>query len=297
MKRTAAILAFLASLAAPGTYRAGQQRSSTESQGMNLLSRHYVEGEKLSYHMKATNKDRLKTTSYEAQADGVVKEDPAGHYYEEYQWSDVVWDGQPMAVPPDFRQILSLDPGFKPVFPDLRKATSSLNGPVLDLMTFYVDLGLAIRHGLNRAGDHAYVKFGRPVSWAAGEGLIIGEDSIDFDITLQAVDRAANTATVLVRHVPPPQPQIQLPAAWMRIPVEDTPNNWVEVGKKAGEYIASIGKETFDVVIKTSLADGRILSATMDNPVEVLERECDDAALTTCGGPVRYQIRRRISIQ
>jgi hypothetical protein len=89
-----------------------------------------------------------------------------------------------------------------------------------------------------------------------------------------------------------------LPGAWMHTPVSDTPNNWVQVGKdRDGKYVASVGKETFDDVIKTSLADGRILSATMENPVEVLERQCNDAALTVCGDPIRYQIRRRIAIQ
>jgi hypothetical protein len=84
----------------------------------------------------------------------------------------------------------------------------------------------------------------------------------------------------------------------MHVPVADTPNNWAEVGKsKDGKYVASVGKETFDVVIETSLTDGRILSATMDNPVEVLERECSDAALTSCGEPIRYQIRRLIEIR
>jgi hypothetical protein len=45
------------------------------------------------------------------------------------------------------------------------------------------------------------------------------------------------------------------------------------------------------------LADGRILSATEHNPVEVLQRECQDAALVTCGEPVRFQILRQIEIK
>lgn len=294
-----AILAFLGGFGAFPAHGINRQSSPAAPQGPNLFTRRYQEGEKLSYHMKATNKDRNSTKSYEAQADGVVKKDSAGNFYEEYQWSALVWDGKAIPVAPDFRQILSLDPDFKAPFSDLRKATPGLIGPVLDFMTFYVDLALAIRKGgLNHVGDHVYVPFGRPTSWAAGEGLIIGEDSIDFDITLQKVDRAANTATVLIRHVPPAKPKINLPAPWMHVPVTDTPNNWAEVEKtKDGKYVASVGKETFDVVIKTSLTDGRILSATMDNPVEVLERECIDASLTSCGEPIRYQIRRQIDIR
>jgi hypothetical protein len=302
VKTLVAIAAILGSFSLPATFLraiAYDQTPQASPANSSLLRRLYQEGEKLSYHMNATNKDHDGTQSYEAQVEGVVKKDSAGNFYEEYQWSDLVWDGKATPVAPDFRQVLSLDPGFKPSFPDLQHAGSRLVGPVLDLMTFYVDLGLAIRKGgLNHPGDRVYVPFGRPTSWAAGEGLIIGEDSIDFDITLQKVDRDANTATVLVRHVPPAETKINLPAPWMHVPVADTPNNWVEVRKnKDGKYVASVGKETFDDVIKTSLIDGRILSATMDNPVDVFERECNDAALTICGAPIRYEIRRQIAIQ
>lgn len=296
--KTTALLVLFASLATLAARQSGPSSGQATPPSSSLLSRHYREGEKLSYHMKATNKNRLKTMSYEAEADGVVKWDAAGHFYEEYQWSGVVWDGKAVAVPPDFRQILSLDPGFRPVLPDLRKVPSGLVGPVLDLMTFYVDLGFAIRRGMNLPGDHVYIKFGRPSSWAAGEGAILGESSVDFDITLQDVDHASKVATILVRHVPPARSQVQLPAAWMHTPVVDTPNNWVSVRKDtSGKYIAAVGKETFDVAIKTSLDDGRILSATMDNPVEVLERQCKDAALTVCSNPIHYEIRRQIAIQ
>jgi hypothetical protein len=298
MKSLAVVAVILGAFTTLAAHRSGSSSGQAAPADLSLLSRHYREGEKLSYHMTATNKDNVSTKSYEAHADGVVKKDSAGNFYEEYQWSGIVWDGQLAAVPRNFRQILSLDPRFKPVLPDLRKATPGLVGPVLDLMTFYVDLEFAIRHGLNHVGDHVYVKFGRPSSWAAGEGAILGESSVDFDLTLQAIDGSAKMATVLVRHIPPAQSQVQLPASWMQSPVAGTPNNWVSVRKGSnGKYVASVGKETFDDVIKTSLTDGRILSATMDNPVEVLERQCTDAALTVCGDPIRYQIRRRIAIQ
>jgi hypothetical protein len=267
----------------------GKNPNPSTSASSTLLARHYREGEKISYHRKATNKDLNHTTSYEAEADGVVKKDAAGNFFEEFQWSGLVINGHALQIPPadaDFRQTLSLDPRFRAGFPDLRKADPGLIGPVLDLMTFYVDLELAIRQGsLNHPGGHAHVKLGKPNSWAAGAGVILVEDSIDFDIHLQVVDRSAQTATLLVRHVPPAQP------------VADAPNNWVQAGKNSdGTYTASIGKQTFDDVIKLSLVDGRVLSATMDNPVEVLERKCTNAALTDCGDPIRYEIRREIEI-
>jgi hypothetical protein len=61
--------------------------------------------------------------------------------------------------------------------------------------------------------------------------------------------------------------------------------------------MAGVGQETLDVEIKVALATGRILSATMDNPVEVMERACNDAALTDCGNPQRYSIRRQITLR
>jgi len=45
-----------------------------------------------------------------------------------------------------------------------------------------------------------------------------------------------------------------------------------------------------------SLGDGKIISGKIDNPVEVLERNCSDLTLTVCGAPVRYQILRQIEI-
>jgi hypothetical protein len=124
-----------------------------------------------------------------------------------------------------------------------------------------------------------------------------GEDSIDFDLTLEDVNRTNNTATVIVRHVPPEKPEIRTPADWMRKPVADTPNNWVQVTRtKSGKYLAAVGKETFDVEIRLSLADGKILSGSIDNPVETTERECEDAALTKCGDPRPHRIRRQIEI-
>jgi len=59
---------------------------------------------------------------------------------------------------------------------------------------------------------------------------------------------------------------------------------------------AQVGKETFDATIRISLADGRILDATLVNPVEVSERICTDEALEKCGAPIRSQILRQIEI-
>jgi hypothetical protein len=60
--------------------------------------------------------------------------------------------------------------------------------------------------------------------------------------------------------------------------------------------MAAVGKETFTVEMKISLPDGKILSASMDNPVETIMRMCDDEALTQCTPPQPHEILRKIEI-
>jgi hypothetical protein len=271
-------------------------QNSVQTPSPSPLARHYTEGEKLIYHMKGNNDG----WQYDVTASGVVKKDANGHFFEEYGWSEFK-SNAPLSLTPaslSFRQNLSLDPNLAPGIPNLSQIQPMLIGPITDMLTFYSDLWLALRQdGLKHAGDHAYIKVGGPASWADGNYVVLGEDSIDFDLTLKAVDTASHVATLVARHVPPSQPTVKLPAEWMHQPVADTPNNWVDVKKNNGKYVAEVGKETFDVEIKVSLADGKILSATLDNPVEALKRECSDAVLSDCGAPVRHQIRRQIELQ
>jgi hypothetical protein len=267
-----------------------------------VLARHYQEGEKLAYHMKATNKDRVSTQAYEIDGIATVKKNAAGNFVEEYAWSNFFLDGKPFPMTPamkDFRQNLSLDPASPSGVPNLSQVIPMV-GPITDMLTFYADLWLSMKlNKVAKPGDHFYfdAMANTPNSWADGTYTIIGEDVIAFDITLTDIDAANKIATLEVRHVPPANPQIKLPAEWMRTPVADTPNNWVELQKTSdGKYSGQVGKETFDVIMKISLVDGKILSATLDNPVEVIERDCTDIALTKCSEPLRYQIRRQVEI-
>lgn len=277
------------------------QSNVAQSNGAPLVRR-YKEGESLTYHMKASNQGRTQTIRYEADAKGVVKKNASGDFVEEFQWSGLSFNGQTVPLPAnasEFRQQLSLAPAVSPSLPDFSHVNPMLIGPSADLLTFYADLWLAIKQGmLVHSGDHAYVKHGIPNSWADGSRTLIGEDSIDFDLTLSEVDAKAGAAKLVVRHVPPSKPQIKVPAKWMEPPVADTQNNWIEVSKMdSGKYLAEVGKETFDVEISLSLADGKILLATMDNPVAVVARECTDQALTQCGEPEHYRIRRQIELR
>lgn len=169
---------------------------------------------------------------------------------------------------------------------------------MLDLLTFYVDLWIAAKMPLAAVGAHARFPGRGTNSWADGHDVILGEDAIDFDITLTAVDSAKGTVRVTVRHVGPDEPRIKATAEWMRAPVVDVPNNWIQIERgPGGTFIAGIGKETFDVELTVSMSDGRILAATMDNPVDVLERVCTDRELSSCGEPRRYRILRKIAIR
>jgi hypothetical protein len=230
-----------------------------------------------------------------------VRKDPAGTFFEEYHWSNLVSDHQNVTLSSadmDFCQQLSLDLNRNPVPPNLSHVDPRLIGPITDLMTFYADLWLAQKTGkLVQAGDHFYFKGSGANSWADGNYVLMGEDSIDFDFTLKDVDRSENIATLIIRHVPPGNPGIRIPVDWMKKPVAAAPNNWVQVQRtKGGRYLSAVGKETFDVEMKLGLNDGKILSGSIDNSVETIERECDDASLTACRDPLPHSIRRQIQI-
>lgn len=263
----------------------------------NPLHRQYRDGERLAYHMKALNE----AWHYEIDADGVVKKDSAGRFFEEYEWTHMTSSGQPVPLAPsvgDYRQKLTLDPEQNPSAPDLTRVDPKLIGPITDMMTFYADLWLVNKLGvLKKTGDHFYFRNPMPPSsWADGTRVLVGEDAIDFDMTLESMD-AAGTAIVEVKHVPPKDSTLPLNAAWMQEPVGAGANNWVQIVKNSqGKYEAGVGMETFTVDLTVSVADGHIVSATMENPVTTIERMCEDEALTRCGAAKRHEILRKIEL-
>ncbi len=258
------------------------------------LLRQYVAGQALAYRMTADNDG----WRYTVEAHGTVVKDASGAFYEDYSWTHLVSDGKAQALPAAHQQ-LSLDLNRMPAPPDLSQVDQRLIGPVTDMLTFYADLWLAGKFNqLNKPGDHFY--FPNPItpSWADGAHVTLGEDAIDFDMTLKAVDAAAGTATLDVRHVSPAQPKVHLPAPWMQTPVTTGANNWVEVRKlDNGAFQASVGQETFDVELTVSLSDGRILRAAMTNPVKTVVRTCSDEALTHCDAAKPHEILRKVSIE
>jgi hypothetical protein len=83
----------------------------------------------------------------------------------------------------------------------------------------------------------------------------------------------------------------------MSEPVGAAKNNWVQVQRvEGGGFLGEIGEESFEADIVLDSVSGKIMSASLDNPVEVKERKCEDAALTACGEATRYRIVRQIAL-
>ena len=263
----------------------------------NPLHRTYREGETLAYQMKGQNE----AWHYTIRADGIVTKGATGPFLEEYRWSGMESDGKPVALSPEtqaFLQKVSLDPISMPGMPNLSKVDRAIIGPITDFMTFYSDEWLALRMGaLKKPGDHFYFPMPFNPSWADGTHVLLGEDSIAFDMTWKSTNASDHTALILIRHVPPTKPTVKLPADWMKTPVADTLNNWVEVEKEEdGKFDAGVGQETFDVELKIDLTDGKILSGSMDNTVKTIHCTCEDQQLTKCGTPAPHEIKRKIEI-
>jgi hypothetical protein len=262
-------------------------------QGSSFLARHYTDGERVSYLMKGSENE----TSYEVGMTATTAKRADGQFFESLAWSDMKVDGQPRSLSPaaeQFRLAVTTEGVMPFALPDLSKA-EGLIAPVTDAMTFYADLFIARRQsGLRQSGDRATYHNPTVASWADGRRVLIGEDHVEFEIALADVDAASGVGVLLIKHVPPAAPQVRLNAEWMRAPVADTSNNWVMVSKTGNGYAVSVGKETFDVELRVALRDGRLLSATLDNPVTAIIRECADQALTQCGPPRPSPVLRRV---
>jgi len=297
MKQIAKLAAFtavsLTSLVSPGLTGTNSEKSGPipSVTAAGPLARQYKEGEIFSYKITGTFVNN--GPGYYGEAVSTVKKSTSGVFYEELKWSGLKKGDQEVAVPDDFRQFVSLSPAFKPSVAGLTHAQ------FLDAFTFYVDLMLAIKQdAIRKPGDHAYIKRSLPNSWAYGNTLV-GYDCIDFDITLTELNESSGTASVLVKHIPPPAGcSIAPPADWMNKPVLDTVNNFFQVVKKDdGKYNVSVGKEFFDVEVKLSLPSGKILSASMYNPVSGIARTCSDAKLSDCSAPENFSLVRNISME
>jgi hypothetical protein len=179
----------LGTIAGTGRRAAAQDVGATAS---NIFSRRYSLGETLLYRMSGRNQDSRGLRVYTATASGTVTSNSSGLSVVPFSWSDLVWNGEALPLSPadaTMRETLSLDPRYKLTVPDLSKVNPKLIGPITDLLTFYADLQLADRHTeLKKPGDHVFFKYAGSNSWADGQYVLIGQDAIDFDITLKSID-------------------------------------------------------------------------------------------------------------
>jgi hypothetical protein len=256
----------------------GQQAAT----GVGPLQRRYTGGA-VSHYLMTGNNDGWQ---YTILASDVVKQDSNGRYYEEIRWSDLTSNAQQTLTPASLalRQTLSLDdPASYMRVPNLASVQPLLIGPITDTLTIYSDLLLAMQSKLVQPGQTAYVSRTTPNSWTDGQRVLLGQDVVDFSLKVESVNPVEHTETLLIQHVPPPALYVQLPAKWMQEPASAKPNNFVQVSRQGDGFTAEAGKETFDVRLVVDTRDGRILLATMHNPVSLTTRTCTDREVTQCG--------------
>src|SRR5262249_15361951 len=98
---------------------------ATSGQGNSgPLSRTYHEGEKSAYHMTATNLDIHRDLAYEADAVCAISKTANGVFVEDFEWTRLVVNGQPIQLPQGaaaIHQLLSREPGYRMGVPDLSK--------------------------------------------------------------------------------------------------------------------------------------------------------------------------------
>src|SRR5262245_9891203 len=179
-----------------------------------LLRRRYVEGQRLEYLMTADNNG----SQYEVRIAATTVKKSDGSFVEELAWSGYLANGKPRPLSPSaeaFRLTVTLDGGAPFVMPDWSKL-AGLVGPVADVLNFYADQFLAIHQGaLRQPGDRFVYPTDIVPSWADGTSVVLGQDHVHFDLTLTSVDSAREQATLLIKHVPPAEPKIKIPADWM----------------------------------------------------------------------------------
>lgn len=268
------------------------QQPTTET---GTLQRHYADG-MVSHYLMTGNNDGWQ---YSIRATDTVKRDANGRYYEEIGWSDLTSNAQQTLTPASLalRQTVSLDdPASYMRMPNLANVQPLLIGPITDTLTFYSDFLLAMKAKLVQPGQTSYVSGTTPNSWADGQRVLLGQDAVDFSFTLESVNPVEHTETLLIRHVPPPTLHVQQPAKWMHEPTSAKPNNFVQVSKDGEGFSAETGKETFDVRLVMDTRDGRILSATIHNPVVLRTRVCTDRELTQCGSETPKTILREVTL-
>ena len=145
-------------------------------------------------------------------------------------------------------------------------------------------------------GQTAYVSRTTPNSWADGQRVLLGQDVVDFSLSVESVNSAQHTEILLIQHVPPPLLHVEQPAKWMQESESAKPNNFVQISKEGDGFSAETAKKTFDVKLVVDTRDGSILSAAINNPVVLKTRTCMDRELMHCGSETPATTLRKITL-
>lgn len=259
-------------------------------------ARHYVPGQVARY---AYTEDETQTaggqttTSTTTAADRVASYVHRGTGGEQVRWVALTVDGTDMtAAARSFPAYdLSLDPRAADglTVPDT-SAVPGLVGPVTDLTTFYVPLSAQAGIGaLHRPGQSETAPTLLSGNFASA-AMPVGQDLLQLTTTLTSLTR--RQATLTSDFVPPPAGGLTVTAPFMDSPVcGTTPNNFEEVQQSGTAFLALWGCEQFTATTVADRASGRIVSASLSNPLQLSAMECQDAALTQCTdiGPVTLQ--------
>ncbi len=256
--------------------------SGASAQGEYTYARHYLSGQVTRYTY--TERD----AGSPAKLTAVAQLSSFGHGRtggETVRWIALTskqgqnLDAQAQALP---AYTLSLSPGAKHgLRPPRANVSPELQGPVDDLLTFFVDLsprvGIATLH---RPGD-SHVDAKLLGGNFANATTPVGHDVIQLTTTLTS--QTARQVSFRSAYEPPRHRSLRPYRPWMKAPVcGRTPNNFQLVMSLGTRYTALWGCERFVVRTVVDRGSGRIVSVMMTNPLHLEGRLCPTLALTGC---------------
>jgi hypothetical protein len=158
---------------------------------------------------------------------------------------------------------------------------AALQGPVDDLLTFFVDLsgrvGIAKLHRIGASYTDPAPLTGNFASATAP----VGRDVIQLTTTLSAL--SASRATFTSAYQPPNRLVLKPYRTWMSAPVcGRAPNNFQLVQRQGTRYVALWGCESFTATTVVDRTGGQIVSVSMANPLHLKGALCPGPALTGC---------------
>jgi len=276
-----------------GALVATSSPASASSAPVYTYARHYVDGQVTHYTYTEDNNGTAVTAV--ARLRSYIHDGIGG---ERVKWISLTSDGQDLSAQakafPAYN--LSLDPNDPNglALPPTQPA-APLQGPVDDLLTFYVGLSDHVGIGqLHQPGD----SFVDPTLLAgnfANATTPVGQDLIQLTTTLTSLTE--RQATFSSSYQPPPQGGLQLTAPFMSSPVcGSVPNNFELVQTAGTQFVALWGCESFTVTTTVDRYSGQIISVQMTNPLQLDGMLCQDEALTQCTPIPPSTIQRTIQL-